>query len=735
MKKLLLNLFLALCIIMGASGQKTAFTSQDAINIKSFRISGITDDGKLIAGSFGTRKDRMDRDHKRYRDPNYISPAYSNIDIMDTETGQLSTVLEEKAILRSTTWSPDNESLAFFKYDNDRFNLYIYNRKNKKVKLLKIKTDKKISTSSVLEWSPDNKSILISLRENGWAEKADSMYTEATVGPVIVYDSKRPFLKWEEIGNFSSLSIIALVNLKNLDVEELLPECRYGGLRFSKQGNKLIYSQTYPLKTVYDRKGGTEYALSMIDLTDNNKIDTLVKKSDKRISTNWNEENTMYAYADSGHVFLRSIFEKEGKKISKDLTEIVKKDTSKVKFSINRWHPDGSKILASSKKGYWLIDIKNGDTEMIYEFPEDRDKAPSLSINSWTPDGRYWYMTYSAKDKWERGIFKYDLETKKMEELVKNENQYSGFRMSKNGEKFFYNFSDGNTPSDLFITDGDFNNIRQLTDLNPWLKNKKLTKSELVKYRDVDGKELYGVLYYPVDYVPGQKYPLVAEVYEKFFNNGYSMSMNMVANAGYFGFKPSVNLITGYPGEAWVKGVTSGINMLIDKGLVDPDQLGVHGTSYGGYATSLLISQTDRFAAAINISGKVNIISFLGDSPKIGTRNYAAAEVGQDRIGETLWEAPMKYIATSAVMFADRINTPHLLLTGEGDWNVPAMNEREMYYALRRLGKECVWVNYYNGGHGAGASSNETDFHDHWKRILDWYKTYFEKAKEKKDKE
>jgi len=161
--------------------------------------------------------------------------------------------------------------------------------------------------------------------------------------------------------------------------------------------------------------------------------------------------------------------------------------------------------------------------------------------------------------------------------------------------------------------------------------------------------------------------------------------------------------------------------------LVDPEKLGVHGTSYGGYATSLLISQTDRFAAAINISGKTNIISFLGDSPRIGTRNYAAAEVGQDRIGESLWDAPMKYFATSAVLFADRINTPHLLLTGEEDWNVPALNTREIYYAMRRLGKKAVWVNYYNGGHGAGASSNESDFYDHWNRILDWYETHFEK--------
>jgi dipeptidyl aminopeptidase/acylaminoacyl peptidase len=174
----------------------------------------------------------------------------------------------------------------------------------------------------------------------------------------------------------------------------------------------------------------------------------------------------------------------------------------------------------------------------------------------------------------------------------------------------------------------------------------------------VDGKELYGILYYPVDYQPGKKYPLVCEIYERFFDKGFNTSMNIIANQGWFGLRPSVDLVIGYPGEAWVKGVTSAVNHLIDRGLVDPKKAGVHGTSYGGYATSLLITQTDRFAAAINISGKVNIISFLGDSPRIGHRNYGAAEAGQDRLGKTLWEAPFKYINHSAVMFADRITTP-----------------------------------------------------------------------------
>ena len=295
--------------------------------------------------------------------------------------------------------------------------------------------------------------------------------------------------------------------------------------------------------------------------------------------------------------------------------------------------------------------------------------------------------------------------------------------------------SDGDRPDDLYIADAGLSEIRRLTELNPWIRDKKMTQSELISYRDVDGDELYGILYYPADYEEGKKYPLVCEIYERFFNNGYRSSANIIANEGYFMFRPSVDLEQGYPGEAWMKGVTSGINKLIDLGLVDEDKLGVHGTSYGGYAASLLITQTDRFAAAINISGKVNIISFLGDSPKIGTRNYAAAEVGQDRIGETLWEAPMKYFAHSAVLYADRINTPHLLLTGEGDWNVPGTNTRELYYALRRLGKKVVWVNYMKAGHGGGWAGTDEDYFDQWKRILDWYRTYFESEGDEKSSE
>jgi dipeptidyl aminopeptidase/acylaminoacyl peptidase len=87
-------------------------------------------------------------------------------------------------------------------------------------------------------------------------------------------------------------------------------------------------------------------------------------------------------------------------------------------------------------------------------------------------------------------------------------------------------------------------------------------------------------------------------------------------------------------------------------------------------------------------------------------------------------------VAHSAVMFADRITTPMLLITGALDSNVPADNTREMYYALRRLGKEVIWANYANGGHGGGTYSPE-DFLDMHKRVLEFYDAKLKAPKSK----
>ena len=85
--------------------------------------------------------------------------------------------------------------------------------------------------------------------------------------------------------------------------------------------------------------------------------------------------------------------------------------------------------------------------------------------------------------------------------LVKDSRLYSDVRLSRDGKRFVFSISDGDRPADLYATDASFSiDASRLTDLNPWLASAPVPKSELVKYRDADGKELYGVLRYPTDY-------------------------------------------------------------------------------------------------------------------------------------------------------------------------------------------------------------------------------------------
>jgi dipeptidyl aminopeptidase/acylaminoacyl peptidase len=368
----------------------------------------------------------------------------------------------------------------------------------------------------------------------------------------------------------------------------------------------------------------------------------------------------------------------------------------------------------------WLIDLAAGNRDLVVATDDSSQTAPRISVSAWSRDGQQLYFTKASRSQWERGFVRYDRAGKRLEDLVKDGRNYSGLRLSKDGKTAVLSIAAGNRPADIYVADANLGSLRRVVESNPQLQSKRIGPTELVSFLDADGHRKYAVVYYPGDYQKGKAYPTIFNVYEDFFDDSFDVRTNVLTGHGYVVVQPSVDFDIGYPGEAWLKGVTAAANKLIEMGVTDSARMGVQGQSYGGYATNLLVTQTNRFKAAINISGKVDLISFYTDSPRLGVRNVNAAEKTQDRIGATMWQQPQKYVQHSAVMFADRITTPLMLITGALDSNVPADNTREMYYALRRLGKECVWVNYMNGGHGGGTATAE-DFLDMQRRMLQWY--------------
>ncbi len=724
-----------------AHPQQRLFTPETALDVRSVSIAAVTGDGRRVAATLRTRRDRTDVDHQRYGDPTYISPATSRLMVIDTRTGARTWVHEDPAQLRGFAWSPDGERLAYFAVAGGEYRLRIFDAGNGSGTTVALQTGKRIASSSPLVWSPDGAEVLVGLRPEGWAGEARAAFVALTEAPVIVQDSRNDFLAWDRVRNIAAKQITALVSLENGSVREILTDATPSGARFSADGSYIAYSTSTRTKTSYTRRDGTEYELFRLALAEGSEPESLRDTGEERMNVVWNEARDAFAYGERGSVFVRRLGEDEAVDVTADHRgpadegagepDEADPDSTRIRFSLQRWSPSGDQLLLTSQGAWHLLDLGADDLRTLLQLEEDDDARPRRQVQGWSDDGRHLYFSHSARDRWQRGLKRLDTATGAVETLFLDANLYRSWNISDDGGTIVYTMSDGDRPNEIWTTATDPVAPRQLTVSNPRLDDVALTRSELVEYLDVDGNTLHGILYYPVGYEPGRKYPLVAEIYEQYFDNGFNENMNLIAAQGWFGFRPSVRFEEGFPGEAWLKAVPNAINKIIERGLVDPDRVGVYGQSYGGYATNLLITQTDRFAAAANVSGKVNIISFLGDSPKITTRNYAAAEVGQDRIGATLWEQPHKYVEHSAVMFADRIETPLLMLSGEGDWNVPATNQREMYYALRRLGKDVVWVHYTAGGHGAGRASTAADFLDHWRRMFDWFAEHFAEEGEK----
>jgi dipeptidyl aminopeptidase/acylaminoacyl peptidase len=743
---------LALVLAAGtASAQNSPFTPDDMLKVAAISVLDLTEDGRFVAASVRRPIDNPTVDHRRFGDPTYLAPSLVTLQIVDTRSGRVEQPFKDLVNVRDVAWSRDGRALAILLARDaaaaggyPTSEIAIWNTAARTLTPLKPQGAHAIALNSSLSWTPDGSGVIVALRSPELDREARAKFTALTEGPVIVHSSSEPFLEWDALQRSTRSRTIAIIDVRDGSVRTVLPQGKVSSYQTARDGSFMTVMEDVTAKTDYDVIGGTENILKFVDTKSGETRVLMPAKDLKGVTLRWTDDGRTFAYAKRGEVFVQSI---DGAS-ARSLTPKPKSDEQDTKeeappaagdpakpaeesFTPVSFSRDGAKLLITSRKGWYAVNVADGARELIVPMAEDEEANPRLSAIAWTPDGSGIYATWAARDQWQRGIVRIDVAAKTMTPIVRDSRLYSGTQLSRDGSTFVYTMSDGDRPAELHAADLRFADIRRLSDLNPWIASKALPRSELIAYRDVDGKQLYGVLRYPVGYVKGRTYPTVFEIYETFFDNGFNARAAFLANQGYAVFHPSVNLVVGRPGEAWVKGVTSAANRLIDLGIADSDRLGVHGTSYGGYATALLITQTERFKAAINISGKVNMISFYTDSPRLGVRNTHAPEKSQDRIGGTLWDYPERYLEHSAVLRADRIKTPLLNITGDQDPNVPASQSREMYYAMRRLGKEVEWVRYVNGGHRPPNSVTESvDFEN---RILAWYDKYLKKAAKKKE--
>ena len=724
--------------------QGAPFTTEDFFQLRTPSLEALSPDGGRALLSHTSQEGRLGIDNYRFGDPTYVAPVMSRLEVVDTRTGDARPLFPQERQVAQAAWSPDGRTLALVlrrggaaeAREGAPFDLAFWEAEAGSVRTARLPGNRVLAPSGgdlELRWLPDGSGVVFPMYSIEWEAEARERFLHEVHGPIVVRSSENDFLSWEAIRRMGLTRSLGLARAADGIVEEVLEESTFATWDLTRDGEFLLLYRDISEGTDYDRIFGRDHRVVFRPLAGGEERQVLA--NDRGITLRWSGDGRAWAWRDGDRLLFGSLEldeprelvgpegDGDGDPAPETDTPSAADDEDGTRLTPVRLNQDGSLLVASSDQGLWLVRTDSGERTLFLEEDADDDTSPRWSVMAWEAERDRIYLSYGSRTEWEWGISRFDPETGEVEELVRDGRRWTGLTLSDDGSTVLVQAAEAGRPGEVFAADPDLGNLRPLTDANPWLAGRALGEVELLRYLDVDGETLHGILHTPPGFDPGQAHPTVFILYETFFDPGFNPTAALLNAAGYLVVQPSVNLVQGYPGEGWLKGVTAAANQLVERGIADPDRLGIQGVSYGGYAVNLLVAQTPRFAAAINISGKTNMVSFYTDSPRLATRNTHAPERSQDRIGGTLWEEPLKYLAHSAVMVADRIQTPLLLLTGQQDHNVTERTTSEMYYALRRLGRDVEWVSYIDGGHGMPRSTR-AEAEDYLARMLDWYERH-----------
>ncbi len=303
------------------------------------------------------------------------------------------------------------------------------------------------------------------------------------------------------------------------------------------------------------------------------------------------------------------------------------------------------------------------------------------------------------------------------------------FSYSENGNTLSAVVSTLTHHEDIYTFDTKGNQTR-ITNVNPQVDTWKLPQIQLVTWKGANGDEVEGILELPPDAKPGNKLPMVVDlhggptaatmyrlqywIYGRVLlpAKGYALlSPNYRGSTGY-GDKFMTDLI-GRENDIEVQDILTGVDAMVERGIADPDRLGVGGWSNGGYLTNCVITHTDRFKAASSGAGVLDMVIQWGTEDTPGhVINYMQA---------LPWAKPEVYEHGSPLYKLDKVKTPTLIHVGGNDERVPAAHSRALYRGLKHyLGVPTELIVYPGEGHGLTKYENR-------KAKMAWDVAWFDK--------
>jgi len=366
------------------------------------------------------------------------------------------------------------------------------------------------------------------------------------------------------------------------------------------------------------------------------------------------------------------------------------------------WAPDGSSILFTAADDQewmnrntklWLLDPSSGEHRLLSGGFEGSPRNPVWSTDSNT-------IYFRGQQGTNTNLFAIDVASGDVAQLTEAVGTLSATSFSADRSTYAYSFADYRTPSDLWVgTTGGSQPVR-LTTANPQIEEWELADMRVIDWESTDDFTIEGLLHLPLGYEEGDRVPLVLNIHggpAGVFSNSWRPSYHIYAGLGYASLSPNVRGSRGYTdqlregntvargdgigfGDYW--DLMSGVDRLIENGIVDADRMGVKGWSYGGILGGWTITQTERFKAASLGAGVYDWTSEYGPGFNNDVRLW--------HIGGTPWDNADAWRNQSALTHVANITTATLLIHGMNDRTDTEQQSMMFFTAIKDIDKAPV---------------------------------------------
>src|ERR1700687_4666581 len=252
-------------------------------------------------------------------------------------------------------------------------------------------------------------------------------------------------------------------------------------------------------------------------------------------------------------------------------------------------------------------------------------------------------------------------------------------------------------PTEVYIADGPgkLAQARPITSFNKLFTERELPRAKPYRWTSDDGTPVEGMLMYPPGKFEAKNLPMFVRIHggrqnadaTHFAADGYQWD-RLAATAGWLVFEPNYRGSTGY-GDKFAlqiipeivsrpgKDILTGVDALVKDGIADANLLPMGGYSYGGYMTNRLITQTNRFKAAVPGAGAVEHVANWGNDDTVFDDAYF--------LGGLPWETADRYRSEGAIYQLNKVRTPTHIVAGADDIRVAVLEDYLLDRALHEL--------------------------------------------------